>query len=84
MLMFQLIKFLPHFVYFGLTELEPKCAEGSMEMPPQSSMKYLATAAVSIKLFMLLARNFSNKSINNAVESSFQPLLDLDGAGGAV
>ncbi len=54
-----------------------------MEMPPQSSMKYLATAAVSIKLFMLLARNFSNKSINNAVESSFQSLLDLD-SGGAV
>jgi hypothetical protein len=85
MLMFQLIKFLPHFVYFGLTELEPKCAEGSMEMPPQSSMKYLATAVVSIKLFMLLARNFSsNKSIKNAVESSFQSLLDLDGAGSAV
>ncbi len=56
-----------------------------MEMPPQSSMKFLAIAAVSIKVFMLLARNFSsNKSINNAVESSFQSLLDLDGAGGAV
>jgi len=34
---------------------------------------------------MLLARNFSsNKSINNAVESFFQSLLDLGGAGGAV
>jgi hypothetical protein len=54
-------------------------------MPPQSSMKCLATAAVSIKLFMLLAMNFSsNKSVNNAVESSFQSHLDLDGAGGAV
>jgi len=50
-------------------------------------MKFLATAAVSIKLFMLLARKSyfsSNKSVNNAVESSFQSLLDLDGAGGAV
>jgi hypothetical protein len=34
---------------------------------------------------MLLPRNFSsNKSINNAVESFFQSLLDLGGAGGAV
>jgi hypothetical protein len=34
---------------------------------------------------MLLARNFSsNKSINNAVESFFQSLLDLGGAGSAV
>jgi hypothetical protein len=34
---------------------------------------------------MLLARKMSsNKSINNAVESSFQTLLDLGGAGGAV
>jgi hypothetical protein len=34
---------------------------------------------------MLLARNFSsNKSINNAVELSFQSLLDLGEAGGAV
>ncbi len=56
-----------------------------MEMPPQSLMKFLATAAVSIKRFMVLVRNFSsNNSINNAVESSFQSLLDLDGAGGAV
>ncbi len=84
MLMFQLITFLLHFCVLW-AELEPKCAQGSMEMPPQSSMKFLATAAVSIKLFMLLARNFSsNRSINNAVESSFQSLLDLDGAGGAV
>ncbi len=38
-----------------------------------------------VKLFMLLPRNFSsNKSINNAVESFFQSLLDLGGAGGAV
>ncbi len=38
-----------------------------------------------VKLFMLLARNFSsNKSINNAVESFFQSLLDLGGDGGAV
>jgi hypothetical protein len=52
-----------------------------MEMPPLSSMKFLATAAVSMKLFMLLARNFSStKSINNAVESSFQSFMDLDGA----
>ncbi len=84
MLMFQLITFLLHFCVLW-TELEPKCAQGSMEMPPQSSMKFLATAAVSIKLFIVLARNFSsNRSINNAVESSFQSLLDLDGAGGAV
>jgi len=50
-------------------------------------MKFLATAVVSIKLFMLLARKSyfsSNKSVNNAVESSFQSLLELDGAGGAV
>jgi hypothetical protein len=34
---------------------------------------------------MLLARNFSsNKSINNAVESFFQFLLDLGGAGSAM
>ncbi len=47
--------------------------------------QFLATAALSIKLFMLLARSFSsNKSVNNAVESSFQSLLDLDGAGSAV
>ncbi len=39
----------------------------------------------SVKLFMLLARNFSsNKSINNAVESFFQFLLDLGGAGSAM
>jgi len=38
-----------------------------------------------VKLFMLLARNFSlNKSINNAVESFSQSLLDLGGAGGAM
>ncbi len=54
-----------------------------MEMPPQSSIKFLATACC-VKLFMLLARNFSNKSINNTVEPSFQSLLDLGGAGGAV
>ncbi len=52
-----------------------------MEMPPLFSMKFHATAAVSMKLFMLLARNVSStKSINNAVESSFQSFLDLDGA----
>jgi hypothetical protein len=34
---------------------------------------------------MLLARNFSsNKSINNAVKTFFQSLLDLGGAGGAM
>jgi len=49
-----------------------------MEMPPQSSIKFLA--ACCVKLFMLLA----NKSINHAVESFFQSLLDLGGAGSAV
>ncbi len=34
-----------------------------------------------VKLFMLLARNFSS---NNAVESFFQSLLDLGGAGGVL
>jgi hypothetical protein len=51
-----------------------------MEMPPQSSIKFLATAHFCVKLFMLLARNFSD----NAVESCFQSLLDLGGAGSAV
>ncbi len=38
-----------------------------------------------VKLFVLLARNFSSKKfINNAVESFFQSLLDLGGAAGAV
>jgi hypothetical protein len=64
---------------------QTKCTHAYAHMPPQSSMKCLATAAVSIKLFMLLAMSFSsNKFVNNAVESSFQSLLDLDGAGGAV
>jgi len=81
---FNWLNFFSIFVYFGLN-LSPSAQRGSMEMPTQSSMKFLATAAVSIKLFMVLVRNFSsNKSINNAVESSFQSLLDLDGAGGAV
>ncbi len=46
MLLFHLIKFLQHFMCFGLN-LSPKCAEGSMEMPPQSSIKFLAILAVS-------------------------------------
>jgi hypothetical protein len=38
-----------------------------------------------VKLFMLLARNFSsNKSIHHAVESFLQSLLDLGGAESAV
>jgi hypothetical protein len=37
-----------------------------------------------VKLFMLLPKQFSNKFINNAVELSFQSLLDLGGAGGAL
>ncbi len=45
-----------------------------MEMPPQSSIK-ISCHCCCVRLFMLLARNFSsNKSINNAVESSFQSL----------
>jgi hypothetical protein len=33
---------------------------------------------------MLLAKNFSNKSINNVVKLSFQSLLDLGGGRGAM
>jgi hypothetical protein len=58
-----------------------------MEMPPQSSKNFLplllcqAVHAIGKKL---LLKQIHQQSINNAVESSFQFLLDLGGAGGAV
>ncbi len=78
MLLFQLIKFLSHFVYFGLN-LSP----GAWRVNGNASsiLNKISCHCCCVKLFMLLARNFSS---NNAVESFFQSLLDLGGAGGAV
>ncbi len=55
-----------------------------MEMSPQSSIKFLATAALLICSCYWQETSPQNKSINNAVESFSQSLFDLGGAGGAV
>jgi hypothetical protein len=55
-----------------------------MEMPPQSSIKCLATAAVSSCSCYWQETSPQTNPINNAVESFFQSLLDLGGDGGAV
>jgi len=69
-------------VYFGLN-LSP--SDGGVNGNASSILNKISCHCCCVKLFMLLARNFSsNKSINNAVELSFQSLLDLGEAGGAV
>jgi hypothetical protein len=84
MLLFQLIKFLPRFVCFGLN-LSPSEVRGGVNENASSIFSQISCHCCCVKLFMLLARNFSSKkSINNAVESFFQSLLDLGGAGSAV
>jgi hypothetical protein len=55
-----------------------------MEMPPQSSIKFLATAAVSSCSCYWQETYPQTNPSNNAVEYFFQSLLDLGGAGGAV
>jgi hypothetical protein len=69
MLLFQLIKISSAF-YVLWTELEPDCAEG-FSGNASSILNKFSCNCCCVKLFILLARNFSsNKSINNVVESS--------------
>ncbi len=69
MLLFQLIKISSAF-YVLWTELEPNCAEG-FSGNASSILNKFSCHWCCVKLFILLARNFSsNKSINNVVESS--------------
>jgi hypothetical protein len=55
-----------------------------MEMPPQSSIKFLATATVSSCSCYWQETSPQTNPSRNAVESSSQSLLDLGGVGGAV
>ncbi len=57
---------------------------GGVNGNASSILNKISCHCCCVRLFMLLARSFSSsKSINNAVESSFQSLGFLRGAGGA-
>jgi hypothetical protein len=84
MLMFQLITFLLHFFVLW-TELEPKCAEG-VNGNASSVLNEISCHCCCVnQAFHGIGKKLLLKQFHQqCVESSFQSLLDLDGAGGAV
>jgi hypothetical protein len=70
-------------MYFELN-LSPSARRGHWKCLLKSSIKFLAIVAVSSCSCYWQQASPQTNSINHAVESSFQYLLDLSGAGGAV